>query len=494
MLADVEAREASTKDACRTPRRRQQRRGRSLLPVGDQERSNLVKRGRRVEVWFFAQPPHDRFDPCAEGFVVAVAQVIEQRRRRQMLTVLADDGEQRDELCADDRVGFELVGDQRLSRDVGGDVGVAISVAAHPRVQAQGQPHPQRSTEARLKRAQQRLLDIDHRAGEHVDVGEAAFDLVTDGGLTVAQLGGAEDRFDACGDLLARADGAFAAGEVVDAASDRREVRANGAPAHLCGVGGEGEQQRRGRDQLLDLISALARRLQRRQRVVEALFAATGRLASTAHALMLFGEVYQVEVDAKRAHDGLELCRRQRRQPLLDIGGVFAGLSALDEGLAQAFDEIEGGVAALFAYDVAEDRAEVSDVVLQCSCRHHDGLTVHPSAGGQMPFAVLLRDRAVMCFAAGVLSHSGCADVDSGPVDPLVARCGAAIVFSLCAFRLRRDQKPPGRGFWTSGPCVHASVVTPCPRRGMSPGCRAAGRCRRRGRRRPPLLRAGGAS
>ena len=254
---------------------------------------------------------------------------------------------------------------ERLRGHGGGDVGVAVAVAAHPR--AEGEQRRDRDLLARVALLDRRLelaVELGHDAVERRgEVHQPGVDLIQGRGGGGADLVGAPQLLDRAGDraprlrLVARHRRALV--EVAEAGEDARELLDRRAPPGLGGVGGHDEPQLGAREHLAQLGgggAALGEVLDR-----GAQRAGAGRVAEPAlapaqppHALVVLGQVDELEPARQRTHQDLgvvevqggdqllELARRRRRararalsergRALVELDGLLALARGQDRG------------------------------------------------------------------------------------------------------------------------------------------------------------------
>ncbi len=257
--------------------------------------------------------------------------------------------------CRDERVAVAVAADPGADAHEGGDDGGAGAGLAG----AQRVVDP--AVDVRDRREQSLVEDAHHRA-----------DLVGGGRLLRAQRGGAPQGVDllqhpALGALLLRAAdaGRIVLGEQLGEAADARRHRAT---AGLGRVGGEDGVEAKAGQAAAGLFLADLR-LQPRVRGgdgVGGVFPARlpGALAQHTHALVLLGEVHEVEVAGEGACDLVSALDGEglgdRRRTLEGLGGLV--LERLDRGEPQALDVFEEAVGAGLAEHLTEQGAEHPDI------------------------------------------------------------------------------------------------------------------------------------
>ncbi len=265
-----------------------------------------------------------------------------------------------------------LAGDAgRLARDGRGDEGVAVAVAADPGAEAHERAHHGRAATGggALQRVVDAAVHVRHRGEERlVEDGHDRAHLVGGRGLLGAQRRRAPEGVDLLEHAALRAarlgpaaDGAVVLlekrGEPADAGGDR-------PPSGLGGVRGEDGVEPQAlqplqRGLLADLSGQV--REGRGDGVGGILALRTGvALAEDAHALVLLGEVHQVEVAGERAGDLVGALDRERVRDPRGLGERLRRLIGvrLDRGDAQALDVLEEPLGAALAQHTAEQRPE----------------------------------------------------------------------------------------------------------------------------------------
>ena len=115
--------------------------------------------------------------------------------------------------------------------------------------------------------------------------------------------------------------------------------------------------------------------------------------------MLVLGDIGEMRKKAEGANDLQCLLRRQAVQCRFELaarGNILVAAKA-DRVLANVFDGVEGGLAALLAYRVAEEAAEQPDIVAQRQIfvvgldglrfRHGLPLFCPPSKGGCLAFS-----------------------------------------------------------------------------------------------------------
>jgi hypothetical protein len=268
---------------------------------------------------------------------------------------------------------------QSLADGLGVHVGVAVHVAAGPGAEVQdgGQAHRAgaRAVEL-LERLGDLLVERRHHAVEDLhQVEEDLLALIRYREPLARQLFGLPRR----GEL--RADAAPDAARLV-----RREARVEPleqalrdalllaqqrAAARLGGMRREHRLDRERADQLEHLLRAEARGFERADGILDAarlraLAVLEEVIAAAADAVYLLGEIHHLEPHRERPQQ----IARQSRRPVAHAGGELGARlagsgAAADGGDAVELDQLEQLVAALFAQDLADQRAERVHIVAQ---------------------------------------------------------------------------------------------------------------------------------
>ena len=260
---------------------------------------------------------------------------------------------------------------QRQLQRLGGHEGVAVAVAADPVAHAE---------EVGDVAARQRVLDLavhlrDLAQEGRAVVGQRVLDLVRDGQLGVAQHARLPELGHAGGELLLVL-GALARGVQMVALVDQLGHGAlgveDGLALNLGRVRGQHRRDVGPRERAGDVVGAdvgLGQALEgHRERPLLQMPLALVHLAA-AHMVAILGDVGQVREVAEGADhaDGL-LDRQVLEQAVERLAGAGILLQAVgDRELADLLDQLVGGLAFLFADDVAEDAPEQADVLDQRS-------------------------------------------------------------------------------------------------------------------------------
>ena len=233
---------------------------------------------------------------------------------------------------------------KRLRGDRGGDVGVAVAVPAHPRPEREQRRHRDLlAREGRLDRRLELAVELRHDAVQRRgEVDEPGVDLVARGGGGRAHLVGPPELLDrsrerAVGGRLVPGHGR-ALVEVAQAGEDAGELLDRRAPPRLGGVCGHDQPELGAGEHVAQLIggrAALGEVLDRgaqgagtRRAGVRALAA-----AQAADALVVLGQIDELEPARERAHEHLRVVERERGDELLELacGAVVARPRALAE-------------------------------------------------------------------------------------------------------------------------------------------------------------------
>ena len=221
---------------------------------------------------------------------------------------------------------------ERLRGHRGGDVRVAVAVAAHPGAERQQRRHRDLlAREALLDRGLELAVELGHHAVQRRgEVDEPGVDLVARGGGGGAHLVGAPQLLDRAGDrpprlrLVGRHRRALV--EIAQAREDARELLDGRAPPRLGRVGGHDEPQLGAREHVAQLgggRAALGKVLDRGaqragpRRVAEPVLAP----AEPPHPLVVLGEVDELEPARERPHQHLGVVQPEPRDQLLELLG-----------------------------------------------------------------------------------------------------------------------------------------------------------------------------
>ena len=272
------------------------------------------------------------------------------------------------------REGFGAELEQRASGDFGGDIGMAIAVAAHPGAEAQkdgqveglaGIVHGEGAAEGLINArghfpdARRDREDAVHFFEHGGAAGPQEFGLPEDGEL------GAQVLFEVA--ALARDE--VRAVKFLDGFAHAAEFGANGAAFGFAGMGGEDEFDREPVEGFLNLGGGEALSLKggnagpdgfAERLVLE--FA----LAQNADAMTVFGEIREIEEDGEGADDGLDLGFVEGGDALgeLVFGGSVAGAAAAGE-LANVFYQLKRGRAGQGGDRFAEHVGQHADIAPQ---------------------------------------------------------------------------------------------------------------------------------
>src|SRR6185503_15199225 len=265
---------------------------------------------------------------------------------------------------------------ERLTNRLRRDVRVAVHVAADPSAELNDDRHAHAALRERVReRALEALVERRHHAIEHVGQEEQhVLGLVAEPYAFVQALDGLPARRHLLPDLTKRR---F---ELV-----RREIGIH----HLDQVPRDVvllAQQRAARDlgrmrhehwlkadvreRALDLVAVYALRFEPLQNVDEPERLRRARVAqvgaAAADSVDLLRHVDHLEVRRERADEVACRARRQRREQLLELAiGRLIAFAVRDRQLARRLDEIEQGLAALLAHELADELAEPMDVLAQ---------------------------------------------------------------------------------------------------------------------------------
>ena len=268
-----------------------------------------------------------------------------------------------------------------LLRHLGRDVGVAVAVAAHPRPEAdrgglrrqaparEPAQRPVQPPEVERDRPPQRLLDDD----------EAPRRLVDGRRPVAAQFVRLPERVDLTRQIrfqvLALRQREVVAVPARQAVGDAAELLEQRAAQHLGGMRGEDQLHLLPGDRLMQLVGRDAVRQQRRERVLER--GALRRrlrialvLAAPADAVVLLGDVGQVQEVRERAGDRQRLVQRHPAEEVRE-GAERGGITRpplLRQG-AHALHALEDAIARLLADRVAQQAAQVADVPAEARVR-----------------------------------------------------------------------------------------------------------------------------
>ena len=231
---------------------------------------------------------------------------------------------------------------QRGRGHPGRDVRVAVAIAAHPRPERDQRRH--RDPLARIALLDRRLelaVELRHHAVQRRgEVDEPAVDLVGGGGGGGADLVGAPQLLDRAGDRAAGLGLVVghrrALVQIPQPREDARELLDRGPAPRLGRVGGHDEPELGA----LEHLPQLARRHAPLGEVCHrgAQGAGAGRVAEPAlapaqppHALVVLGQVHELEPARQRPHQHLGVLERQRADQLLELarGGEIARAPAL---------------------------------------------------------------------------------------------------------------------------------------------------------------------
>ena len=339
VLAQVEADEVAAEHPRGRPQRREQEVGAAALAGGAEADVEGADAGVDVDRLALADGDTEGLELATEARLAAVLLA-------EFAVGAADAGEQ--ELAR--TLAVEL---QRVAGRFGGDEGVAVAIAAHPAAESQRQRGRGVAAEGRLERAPEVALQLRQGASDHLDVAEAALDLILDGGAQATELGGAPQDLDMRGHPR---HGARVV-EVGDRVGDLDEVGADGAAAHLGRVGGEGQTELHAGDQPLDVIGAEAHVTQLDHRLLEALPPRPRARPQGPHPLALLGEVDELEVQRERPH---QLLRGRHVEPFEQRPqrAIIAAGPHLTDQRAQPFDLLEERRAFLFGEHLPERATE----------------------------------------------------------------------------------------------------------------------------------------
>ncbi len=256
--------------------------------------------------------------------------------------------------------------------------GVAIdarvaAVAADPAAYAQ----QRRQAYLGASRGREQVLDVRVQLRHFLQEGvaivrEPVLDLVEHGEPHRAQDARLPQRRDDASQRLVRLL-AFAAGGRVpvpfgEEPSDLALTIEDAATLHLGRVGGEyGADQHRAQGGL-DLLAADAGCGDPLQHCAQRACCSSGGLLEAVEVAVL-GDVRELGEEAEGPHDCRCLDVVELRKQLGEFGGrgFVASAAEADRGLTDAFDALECGVALLLAQRVAEQAAQVPDVVAQAS-------------------------------------------------------------------------------------------------------------------------------
>ena len=276
------------------------------------------------------------------------------------------------------------VDEQRVLGDGGGDVGVAVAVAAHPGAEAQQGGHGEGM--ARIVAGERRLevgIDAGHDLPQRVlEVVEPVVHLVEDGGRALVDLFREPQRrdllADAVLDLRALAGRQPRVVERLREAGQAAQLVEHGAAARFRGMRGEDGLDEQAVQPALQVLGGHAGGGRGRHRFRDRLLARGLRaglgggalaLAQHAEAVALLGHVHEMEVRGERAHDQARLVQGQgvrAPQQRLALGPEVARPAAVRaQGLglgAVLLDQRKAGLAFLLAQDLAQQAAEGVDV------------------------------------------------------------------------------------------------------------------------------------
>ncbi len=263
---------------------------------------------------------------------------------------------------------------QGFAQDVGGDEGVAVTVATDPRTDAEeGRQCPALVREALLQLL--RRLDVQARQfGEEgfVEVGNAVLDLVEHLQTDRAQHARLPQGEDGVGQaevvlgFLFR--GHAQAFALVEQAGDVAVIADQALALHLRRVGGEHRGDQGVGEEIGDGCRRYPGGSQRIEGVDQAAFARrrTGQVvgAAAADVVFVFRDVGQLQEVAEGADDRLGDIARQRVEQggQFGPGGGVAVAGEADGCLANALDNVENRFAFLFADRVAKQAAKQADV------------------------------------------------------------------------------------------------------------------------------------
>lgn len=262
---------------------------------------------------------------------------------------------------------------QRAAHDVGGDEGVAVTVAADPAAHAQERGELAGGLCAvLLQPVLERVYKPRHLAQEGVVVeGQAVGDLVEHGQLGPAQQIGLPQRQHLAAKLLV-AGGRLLRGQrdplaAVEQAGDLHLAVHGALAADFGRMRGQHRADQRGLEEVAELIGTNARRLGMGQRVRQHAGAAAfgSTRAHLADVVLVLGDVGKVREIAEGTDDPHRLGGRHAVEDLLELAAGEPVLVAVepDRGLPDALDQVEQFGALLVAHGVAEDAPEQADVV-----------------------------------------------------------------------------------------------------------------------------------
>ena len=297
----------------------------------------------------------------------------------------------------------------RLAGHLVGDVGVAVAVAADPGPVADERHGPGRADAGALgvQGPVQGTVDVrDDGEDGLVEGRQGGAHLVERVEPGVAQLGGAPEQVDLLQQAAVRLGGLGAAlvGAVpgVELGADPQDGGGDGAAAGLGGVGGEHGVELHARDQRVEVLlspGALADGADGRGQGLAGRVGGVVALAQRAHALVLLGQVGEVEVDGEGARD--LLCAFQgpgghQCGDLLAGDGTVAGA---DDRMTEFFDIGEQILAAALPEHGSEHLTEQLDVIPElfghflartvalCAYRCHRADTTENGSSGAFPGA-----------------------------------------------------------------------------------------------------------
>ena len=264
--------------------------------------------------------------------------------------------------------GLALLAQRELQR-VGGDVGVAVAVAADPVAHAK---------ERRDLEAGQRLLDLAVHARDlaqerGVVVADRVLDLVGHGELGVAQQARLPELRDARTQLpfvvLALALGAQLVALVDQRGHGALGVQ-DGLALHLRGVGGEHRRDvglRQGLRDVggADVVAGQPLEAHRQRAFLQVALALV--MLAPAHVVAVLGDVGKVREVAEGANHADRLVTGEILQQAIErAAGLRVALEAIGHRqLPDALDQLEGLLAVLLADHVAQDAPEEADVLDQ---------------------------------------------------------------------------------------------------------------------------------
>lgn len=258
--------------------------------------------------------------------------------------------------------------DEDVPGDLGGDVGVAVAVAADPGAEGEGAGVVGEVDADAFQFGRQVLQDVADRARvEFVEVVDGVAGLVGGFGADDAQFVGLPDEVDVLGE--AGVEAAPVAGDDggVEEGRDPAELVEDGAAGGLGGVGGEDGPDVEVADGVAQVLGVGVLEAVGGAGEQSALGGAAG--AQLAAAVHLFGDVGEVEVGGEGADQlgrGLQFGAAQQ------FGG---GLAVLTGESAYLLDEVEQFRALLPYQGLSQEIAQPADVGTQLAARR-GGLVV----------------------------------------------------------------------------------------------------------------------